>query len=135
MMIWRFDEFVHGVVGDRGIIKDDFPAGPRAELDVIITEHLGIKKYHDWGLPDFKPLDDGLGEIRFSYGGIAYRVFGSCAGKAPDGKSVYRLWLTATKNRKRKGKQSTDPPDAIEKAKKRRREYELHNIGRLRPYA
>lgn len=113
----------------RGIIADDMSPAPQAELDIILTEHLGIKMNHEWGKPHYVPLGDGLGEIRFAVGNVEYRVYGSFA----TGRT-FRMWLVATKHRKRKGKQSTDPPNAIEKARDRKRNYELHRIGKLRTY-
>lgn len=130
MMLWRFDEFVHGVESLRGIIKDDMAVGPRAELDVILTEHLGIREIAGWKKPYYLSLGDGLGEIRFTVDNVEYRIFGSFGGRG-----VFRMWLAATKHRKRKGKQATDPPDAIEKARKRKRDFEIHRKGMLRPYA
>lgn len=129
MMIWRFDEFVHG--GEpKGIISDDMPKDAEAELWIVITEELGIKQHHQWPQKTFIPLGDSMGEIRFTSNKTEYRVYGSFA----PGR-VFRMWMYATKNRKRKGKQATDPPDAIEKARNRKRNYELHNIGKLRQYA
>jgi hypothetical protein len=129
-MIWKFEEFVRGSIGsDKGIITDDLVAASQAELDVILTEHLGIVPASAWGLPDYAPLGDGMGEIRWDCKKVAYRAYGSF-----EIGMVFRIWLVATKTRKRKGKQTTDPPDAIEKAKKRRRDFVNQGIGRVRPY-
>lgn len=129
-MIWRFDEFVHGVVSERGIISSDMPADARAELFVILTEHLGVEQYIEWPKRrEFKPLGDGMGEIKFSCGNLEYRIYTSLGVG-----TICRMWLVATKNRKRKGMQATDPPDAIAKAKKRKIDFETHNLGRLRTY-
>jgi len=129
-MDWRFDEFVHGSQDrPRGIVSGDLEAAPRAELDVILSEHLGIKPYHEWTLPHYQRIGDGLGEIRFKVNNIQYRVYGSCGGE-----KVFRMWLVATKSRIRKGKQKTDPPNAIDKARTRKRAYELHKIGGLKEY-
>ncbi|HWR16730.1 MAG TPA: hypothetical protein VN577_18030 [Terriglobales bacterium] len=130
MLIWTFYEFVHGVSTDRGIISTDMPAGAQAELDVILSEELGRIPYHEWGVPSFKPLGHGMGEIRFKYGGAQYRVFGALG----HGGGNYNFWMVATKNRKRKNLQATDPPNAIETAHKRKSAYELRREGRLRKY-
>jgi hypothetical protein len=129
-MLWRFDEFVHGSDPLKGIIADDMPEDAEAELWVILTEQLGIRMNHAWPQKLFIPLGDNLGEIRFTCNKLEYRVYGSFA----PGR-VFRMWLYATKNRKRKGNQATNPPNAIDKARDRKRNYELHGIGRLRQYA
>lgn len=130
-MFWKFEEFVRGSPGnDKGIISNDLQAAAQAELDVILTEHLGISKASEWGLPDYSPLGDGMGEIRWHSNKIEYRAYGSF-----ESGMVFRIWLVATKARKRKGKQTTDPPDAIEKARKRRRDFSHRKIGRVRQYA
>lgn len=126
-MDWKFYEFVHGVVSDRGIIEEDMEPAPKAELYIILTEDLGIKTADEWGLPSYRPLDNGLGEIRFNVKNVQYRVFGSFAPNR-----CYRLWQVATKARKRKGKQATDPPNAIDQARKRKKDYELHHMGKIR---
>jgi hypothetical protein len=129
-MIWTFYEFVHGGEdAQRGIISDDLSMDVQAELDVILAEHLGIKMNHEWGLPDYLNIGSGMGEIRVTVGKVEHRIYGSFA---PGRK--FRMWLVATKRRVRKGKQATDPPNAIEKARKRMRDFELHRIGRVRIY-
>lgn len=129
-MNWKFEEYVRGSPGnDKGIITDDLEAAPQAELDVILTEHLGIAEASEWGLPDYLPLGDGMGEIRWTCNKVEYRAYGSFG----SGK-VFRIWLIATKSRKRKGKQITDPPDAIEKARKRKKDFSNQKIGRVRRY-
>ena len=129
-MIWKFEEFVRGSIGnDKGIIADDLEVVAQAELDVILTEHLGIMPASGWGLPDYRPLGDGMGEIRWDCNNVEYRAYGSF-----EQGMVFRIWLTATKTRKRKGKQATDPPDAIEKARKRRKDFVNQGIGRVRRY-
>lgn len=129
MLIWHFKEYVHGVVTPRGIVSGDLNPGARAELDVILTQILGIRRTADWGLPWYRPLGGGLGEIRYSVAGVEYRVYGSFSYGM-----TFRMWMVATKTRKRKGKQATDPPDAIEKAKRRKDEFEQRGSGLLRDY-
>jgi hypothetical protein len=129
MLIWHFKEYVHGVVAQRGIISDDLDAAARAELDVILTEILGLKRAVDWGLPWYRPLGGGLGEIRFSAGGVEHRVFGSFSYGMN-----FRMWIAATKARKKKGRQATDPPNAMETARRRREDYEQRGMGALRDY-
>jgi hypothetical protein len=129
MLIWHFEEFVHGSATPRGVLADDLNAAARAELDVILTENLGIKKAQEWGLPDYRPLGKGLGEIRFTVSNVEYRVYGSFF---PGMK--FRMWMVATKARKKRGRQATNPPDAIDTARKRRDNYEGRGIGELRDY-
>jgi hypothetical protein len=129
-MIWSFEEFVRGSTGnEKGIVSDDLDAGPKAELDVILTEHLGLKIAREWTMPDYLPLGDGLGEIRWNCNRVEFRAYGSF-----EKGMVFRIWLIATKSRKRKGKQLTDPPDAVEKARKKKRDYENQQIGKVRRY-
>jgi len=65
-----------------------------------------------WSEPEFKRLDNGLGEIRWKSGGVQHRVIG-CAWKNPPG---YLLLIGCTH------KQIVySPPNAIQTADKRRR--------------
>jgi hypothetical protein len=129
-MSWRFEEFVRGALGnEKGIISDDLDIRPKAELDVILTEHLGIRPAHQWCAPDCIPIGQGMHEIRWNCNKTEYRAYGSFGQNA-----VFRIWIIATKSRTRKGKQKTDPPNAIEKARKRKSDFELHHIGKVREY-
>ena len=129
-MIWTFEEYVLGSQGnEHGIISNDLDDSAEGELYVVLSEHLGIYPASEWGMPHYLPIGGGMGEIRWKCADKQFRAYGSFA----DGKR-FRIWMIATKDRKRKGHQATDPPEAIEKARKRRKEFELHRIGRLRVY-
>src|ERR1035438_4236115 len=80
----------------------------RAMFDSLL-EVLGKSK--EWKYPEFKFLDDGIGEIRWNAGKVQHRVMG-CSWKDPHG---YLLLIGCTH------KQNIySPPDALATAKKRR---------------
>jgi len=71
-----------------------------------------LSKKATWSEPEFKRLNDGLGEIRWKSGKVQYRVIG-CAWKHPPG---YLLLIGCTHKQR-----IYNPPDAIATADKRRR--------------
>jgi len=80
-----------------------------------------LSKKAEWKYPDFKRLDDGLGEIRWKCDDKQHRVIG-CSWKNPKG---YLLLIGCTHKQK-----VYNPPDAIATANKRRRGLEFEGRGR-----
>jgi len=79
-----------------------------------------LSKKAIWSYPDFKRLDDGLGEIRWKCDKKQYRVIG-CSWKEPQG---YLLLIGCTHKQ-----DIYDPPDAIGTADKRRRGLQFERKG------
>jgi hypothetical protein len=87
----------------------DISVDARAMFDTLLDV---LAKEAVWKYPEFKPLDDGLGEIRWKCDNKQHRVIG-CRWKVPSG---YLLLIGCTHKQK-----IYSPPDAIATADKRRR--------------
>jgi hypothetical protein len=74
----------------------------------------------NWTEPEFKRLDDGLGEIRWKIDNFQHRTIG-CGWKHPPG---YLLLIGCTHKQR-----IYSPPDAINTAGKRRRGIIHQNLG------
>jgi hypothetical protein len=85
------------------------PVECRAMFDDLLDI---LAKKAAWKYPEFKRLENGLGEIMWRFGKVQHRMIG-CSWKAPSG---YLLLIGCTHKQ-----DIYNPPDAIETADKRRR--------------
>lgn len=112
MALWRFMDF-HSEISDKSVIDEwyrDLDVRARADFDTTL-KNLSIVS--DWrGMKEFKHLGrKGLCEIRFKTANVQYRI----AGFFGPGGRTFSLFIGATKKQK-----IYDPPDAFEKAIKRK---------------
>jgi hypothetical protein len=84
-----------------------------------------LSRKSEWKYPEFKRLDDGLGEIRWKCDKKQHRVIG-CSWKNPSG---YLLLIGCTHKQ-----EIYDPPDAIQTAGRRRRGLQFENKGSAREH-
>lgn len=102
--------------GGRGYLTDwyekELSAEAQAEFDAILINH-GVMSRRLWGMPEFKPLGDGLFEFRFKVGGRQYRPLGYDG----PGQNQFTFLVGASKKMK-----LWTPVDAQATAKRRRKE-------------
>jgi hypothetical protein len=104
----------------------DWYCGISVESRAMFDDLLEVlSKKAEWKYPDFKRLDDGLGEIRWKCDKKQHRVIG-CSWKNPNG---YLLLIGCTHKQ-----QIDDPPDALETADKRRRGLQFESRGAAREH-
>jgi hypothetical protein len=114
MALWRFMDYCSEA--GNNLIEEwyrDQSENVQADFDVTL-KNLSITR--EWrGLREFKSLSmDGLCEIRFKTDGVQYRPTESFG----PGDQTFTIWIGCSK------KQNIyRPPDAFEKAKKRKRDY------------
>jgi hypothetical protein len=114
MALWRFMDY-YSEAGNN-LIEEwylDQSENVQADFDTTL-KNLSIAP--DWrGMKEFKSLKmDGLCEILFKTDGVQYRPTGSFG----PGAQTFTIWIGCSK------KQNVyNPPDAFEKAKKRKRDY------------
>jgi hypothetical protein len=89
----------------------------RAMFDSLLDT---LSEMREWRYPEFKRLDDGLGEIRWQEGKVQHRVIG-CWWKQPSG---FLLLIGCTHKQK-----IYSPPDALATADARRRGLLFQNKG------
>lgn len=118
MALWAFKDFI--TTTDTNHVKDWYlerlTLGQQSDLEALI-ENLGKSKH--WGMPDFRWLGDGLGEVRLK-AKPPIRLIG-CKGK--ERAFVFLIGCTHKDNR-------YDPHSALETAKKRKKDCE-QNRGRV----
>jgi putative component of toxin-antitoxin plasmid stabilization module len=114
--------------GTRGEIadwcKDELSVEAQAEFDALLIE-LAAMPRSTWSMPDFKPLGDGIFELRFKVSGKQYRPLGYDG----PGPRQFTLLIGAYKKMKK-----WTPQDATKTAKKRRKEIK-DGIRKVRLYA
>lgn len=117
MGLWRFMDYC-SEAGNNLIeewYEDQDPA-VQADFDTVLKTLSMAQSWH--GMQEFKALGDGLYELRFKTGRVQYRPAGSFG----PGRMVFTIWIGCCKKMN-----IYDPPDAFERAKKRR---SLHQQGK-----
>jgi len=114
--------------GTKGFIaewcKGELSVEAQAEFDNLVID-LAATPRASWSMPDFKPLGDGIFELRFKAGGKQYRPLGY------DGPGAHQFTILIGAYKKMK---KWTPQDARKTATKRRKEIE-NGIRKVRRYA
>lgn len=123
MALWRFMDYCSEA--GNNLIEEwyrDQSEDVQADFDLTL-KNLSIAP--DWrGMKEFKSLGvEGMCEIRFTTKNVQYRPAGSFG----PGDHVFTIWIGCTKKQR-----IYNPPDAFEKALKRKRDFYNKNRNQQR---